>query len=334
MFCINKKLIGHNNPVYVIAELGINYNGNVDIALKMVEEASRSGADAVKLQIITADKSYTADSASYSIFKKNELPLSEWRKIVEFGKVLGIDVFSTFVNTFDLAYVEELNLPAIKISSTNITNFPLLEAIARTGKPVIMSTGMGYLSEVDEAVRFMENKGQQQIAILHCTSLYPTPSENVHLRAIQTLAAVFPRYPIGYSDHTMGISCGIGAVACGASIIEKHFTLDRKMDGPDHHFSATPKDFSRLVQAIREIELALGSPEKRPTPDEIPLRDQLQRSLVAVVDIAEGEPLDAEKIIPKRSPIKGIAPQYFHIVAGRIARKPIPKDTPITWDLI
>lgn len=334
MVVINNRPIGGDNPTYIIAEMGINYNGSLDIALKMVEEAAMSGVDAVKLQIITADKSYAKGSNSRSIFKGVELELREWGIIVDKAKNLGIDVFSTFVNPYDLEYARKLDLPAIKISSTNLTNFPLLEAIATLKKPVIMSTGMSYISEVDEAVRFLEERNQKQIGILQCTALYPTPAKDVNLRSIETLSKAFPMYPVGFSDHTLGINCAIASVTMGAKIIEKHFTLDQKMEGPDHHFSATPEELKALVKGIREIELALGSSGKKPVEDEIPLREKLQRSLVAVEDIQEGSILIRENLIVKRSKAGGIPPKYLNIVVGRRVKKKILKDEAITWDVI
>jgi N-acetylneuraminate synthase/N,N'-diacetyllegionaminate synthase len=243
-------------------------------------------------------------------------------------------VFSTIVNPYDIQYVEQFELPAIKISSTSITNFPLLEKIGRLNKPVIMSTGMAFLSEVDEAVRYLEKQGQPKLGLLHCTSLYPTPPEHLNLKAIQMLQSAFPDYTIGFSDHTVGYHCAVAAVACGARIIEKHFTIDKQMDGPDHYFSATPGDLKTLVQAIREVESALGSTRKQLAPEELFLREEFQRSLVAAVPIKGGQRIELGMLTPKRTPVKGIEPKYLGIVCGRCARADIPKDAPITWDLI
>ncbi|MEE1550225.1 MAG: N-acetylneuraminate synthase family protein [Nitrospinaceae bacterium] len=334
MLTIDNRNIGEDRPTYVIAEIGINYNGSYNIAEQLVTSAAECGVDAVKLQIITAEKSYTPDSISHSIFKKNELSPEEWQGLVKLARNLELTVFATFVNANDLKSAEPLELPAIKISSTNITNFPLLKAIARLGKPVILSTGMGYLSEVDEAVRYLEERGLRKLGILHCSSLYPAAPENLNLRAIQTLKMAYPEYPIGFSDHTMGIHCTVAAVVCGAAIIEKHFSLDRDMDGPDHHFSATPQELKTLVAALREVEAALGSTRKHPVSGELQLRKQFQRSLVAAVDIKQGQRLESEMLIPKRSPNKGIAPKHLDIVCGRRVRSNVSKDSPLTWDHI
>ena len=334
MIKINNREIGGDNPTYIIAEMGINHNGSFDIAMKMVKEAAKCGVDAIKVQIISAGESYTRKSKSYSIFKKVELKFEEWRMLVNRARELGIDIFSTFVNTVDLEHAKELDLPAIKISSTNLTNFPLLEAVAKLKKPVLISTGMCYLSEVDEAIRFLEEKGQGQIGILQCTSLYPTYPKDVNLLAIQTLTRAFSKYTVGFSDHTIGINCAVASVAIGGKIIEKHFTLDRNMEGPDHHFSATVEELTALVKAVREVEIALGSSIKKPVHNEILTRERFQRNLVAAQDIKEGDILSYEKICVKRSEIKGVSPKDLKVIIGRHARKNIVKDEAVTWDAI
>ena len=233
MFLINNREIGGENPTYIIAEMGINHNGSLDIAMKMVKEAAKCGVDAIKVQIVDADRSYTKNSESYSIFKSVELKIDEWGKIVKLAKKLNLDIFASFTQPEDVKIAEQLDLPAIKVSSSNITNFPFLKAVAKVGKPLFLSTGLGYLSEVDEAVRYLEENGNKQIGILQCTSLYPTEHKDVNLLVIKTLQKAFP-YPIGFSDHTKGICSAIASVALGAKIIEKHFALDRSMQGPDH----------------------------------------------------------------------------------------------------
>jgi len=330
---INNREIGGDNPTYVIAEMGVNHNGRLDVALEMVEEAAKCGVDALKVQIVDADRSYTRDSESHSLFKSVELKINEWEKIVKLAKKLNLDIFASFSQPKDVKIAEQLALPAIKVSSSNITNFPFLKAVAKTGKPLFLSTGLSYLSEVDEAVRYLEENGNKQIGILQCTSLYPTEHKDVNLLAIKTLQKSFP-YPIGFSDHTLGVSCAIASVALGAKIIEKHFTLDRSMQGPDHKFSATPEELSQMVKSIREVELSMGFSIKRPVADEISLRERLLRSIVVVRNIEKGEILTEDKISIKRSDEKGLEPRYFEIVLGRKARKNIPKDKPITFETI
>ncbi len=333
MIKINNREIGGDSPTYIIAEMGINHNGSLDIAMKMIKEAAKCGVDAVKVQIVDADKSYTKDSESHSLFKSVELKIKEWEVIVRLAEKLNIDIFASFSQPKDVKIAEKLALPAIKVSSSNITNFPFLKAVAKTGKPLFLSTGLSYLSEVDEAVRYLEENGNKQIGILQCTSLYPTEHKDVNLLAIKTLQKSFP-YPIGFSDHTLGVSCAIASVALGAKIIEKHFTLDRSMQGPDHKFSATPEELSQMVKSIREVELSMGFSIKRPVADEISLREKLLRSIVVVRNIEKGEILTEDKISIKRSDEKGLEPRYFEIVLGRKARKNIPKDKPVTFESI
>ena len=196
-----------------------------------------------------------------------------------------------------------------------------------------MSTGLSYLSEIDEAIRFLERNNNKQIGLLQCTALYPTIPEYVNLNVIKTLKRAYP-YPVGYSDHTIGNSCAIASVALGASIIEKHFTLDKSMEGPDHHFSATPEELRVLVKAVREVESSLGSYVKHPVPDEIPQREVMQRKLVAAKDIGEGEVITNESVLLKRSSLEGFTSKYYDLVIGRKAKKHISVDTPITFDLI
>ena len=333
MIVFNNREIGGENPAYIIAEMGVNHNGRLDVALEMVEEAVKCGVDALKVQIVDADRSYTKNSESYSIFKRVELKIDEWGEIVKLAKKLSLDIFASFSQPKDVRIAEQLALPAIKVSSGNITNFPFLKAVAKTGKPLFLSTGLSYLSEVDEAVRYLEENGNKQIGILQCTSLYPTEHKDVNLLAIKTLQKSFP-YPIGFSDHTLGVSCAIASVALGAKIIEKHFTLDKSMQGPDHKFSATPEELAQMVKSIREVELSMGFSMKRPVADEISLREKLRRSIVVVRNIEKGEILTEDKISIKRSDEKGLEPRYFEIVLGRKARKNIPKDKPITFESI
>ncbi len=333
MITINNREIGGNNPAYIVAEMGVNHNGRLDVALEMVEEAAKCGVDALKVQIVDADRSYTKNSESYSIFKRVELKIKEWEVIVRLAEKLNIDIFASFSQPKDVKIAEQLALPAIKVSSSNITNFPFLKAVAKVGKPLFLSTGLSYLSEVDEAVRYLEENGNKQIGILQCTSLYPTEHKDVNLLAIKTLQKSFP-YPIGFSDHTLGVSCAIASVALGAKIIEKHFTLDKSMQGPDHKFSATPEELSQMVKSIREVELSMGFSIKRPVADEISLREKLQRSIVVVRNIEKGDILTEDKISIKRSDEKGLEPRYFEIVLGRKARKNIPKDKPVTFESI
>lgn len=333
MLEINNRLIGEGAPTYIIAEMGINHNGNVDTAMEMVKAASDSGVDAVKVQIVNADESYVKSSESYSIFKKVELAFKEWEHLVGYANQLKLSIFASFAQPVDVDLIEQLDLPAIKISSSNLTNYPLMEALAQLNKPILISTGLSYLSEVDEAVRFLEDCGQRALGILQCTALYPAQPSDIHLRGIQTICQAFPNYPVGFSDHTLGNTCAIAAVALGARILEKHFTLNTQMKGHDHHFSATPEELKALVNAVREVESALGSPTKRPVTAELPLRDSLQRSLVAKTKIKMGEVYTKENVAIKRSNLKGLPSRFCELLLGRTAKKDLQEDEPITWEV-
>lgn len=329
---LGNKRIGDEHPVYIIAEIGINHNGDINTAQALVKAASDVGVDAVKFQIITPERCYVKKSESYEIFKKIQLNKIAWKKIMTYAEDLNIDFFATFGSPKDIVAFSDFNIPILKISSTNVTNFHLLDTIAEQRKPVIISTGTCFLSEVKEAVRFLEEKGLKQIAILQCTSLYPTSSEDVNLNVITTLKKVFPHYPVGFSDHTKGIHCAIASVALGAQLIEKHFTLDNKMHGSDHHFSMTPREMKRLVYGVREVESALGTPEKRPVPKEISLRNKLHRSIVALKDIKAGDRFTKDIVGVKRSTVAGLPPKFLKLVFGRIAKKDFAQDDPITFD--
>jgi len=333
-FAIGNKMIGLGYPVFVIAEIGVNHNGSVDIARRMIDAAVEAGADAVKVQIITAGKSYTRLHPSYEIFREMELKPLEWDSLIRYAEERGVRFISTFVNVTDLSYATRYSLPAIKVSSTNVTNFPLLKAIAKERVPVILSTGMSYLSEVDEAVRFLQSNDVTEVAILHCTSEYPTPASEVNLNAMRTLGTSFPHSVIGFSDHTRGVECAVAAVAMGARILEKHYTLDRGMEGPDHHFSSTPDELKRLVQSVHNVEKAFGNPRKLPTANELLMRKTYQRSITAACDISKGEKISLDMIAVKRAHSPGILPRDIDVVVGRVSRCDIPEDEVITWEKI
>lgn len=325
---IRRRRIGPGYPAYVIAEIGINHNGRPDLALKMIKEARRCGADAVKVQIVDAARSYTKDSASYPIFKRIEFSSKEWERIVRCANKSGIDIFASFGHPEAIRLIKLFDFPAVKVSSSNLTNRPLLKAMAGLRKPVILATGLSYLKEVEEAVRFLEQLGRKELAILQCTSLYPAPFKDMNLRVMTTLSAAFG-YPVGLSDHSRGTVCAVAAVALGAQIIEKHFTLDKTLPGPDHHFSADPRELTELVQAVRQAQAALGSADKKPVAAELPLRPKLRRSLVAARDIRTGELLSKKNVAVKRSARKGLGPEYYERILGKRAGKPIPQDAPI-----
>ncbi|MDO8662365.1 MAG: N-acetylneuraminate synthase family protein [Candidatus Omnitrophota bacterium] len=327
---INGHQVGPDFPVYIIAEIGINHNGCLSTALEMVRVAKSAGADAVKVQILTADRCYSRNSPSYAIFKKAELTHDDWRLVFKEAQLIGIDCFATFVDVADLKDFSDLVKPAVKISSSCITNMPLLEYVAKLGVPVLVSSGMSDLEEVREAVRVLRAGGQKDIALFHCTSLYPAPIEALNLRAIRTIASEFSDIPVGYSDHSAGIMASVLSVALGSVLVEKHFTLNKQMEGPDHHFSADPQEMIELVTAIRSAAAALGRAEKAPDSQEVAARGHLRRTIVALRDISAGEALTPENTGLKRCGSIGLAPGELANVLGRVLRSSIKRDDPIT----
>lgn len=331
---INGRKIGAGYPVYIIVEIGINHNGSLELAFDMIRAAKQSGADAVKFQILTADRCYTRQSPSYEIFRKIEFKKFEWKIIFDLASSLGIDCFATFVDRRDIVDFSEFTAPAVKVSSSNVTNIPLLESIAQLGVPVLLSSGMSEMSELKEAVDTLRAQGQKEIAIFQCTSLYPAPLNSLNLRAIGMLRTEFPDCPIGFSDHSQGILGALTSVALGATLIEKHFTIDRALEGPDQYFSSNPREMTELVIAVREVEAALGSSVKAPTSEERAVRGRFRRSIVALRNISSGEILSEENIGLKRSNIFGLEPKHYRAVLGRKVKLPLKIDMPLQVEMV
>lgn len=346
---------------YVIAEAGVNHNGSLDLALKLVDAAAEAGADAVKFQTFKADRltARHAPKAAYQdrtvgttssqleMIRKLELGLDEHRRIREHCTHTGITFLSTPFDVESLAFLIELRVERLKLSSGDVTNLPLLRAIGATRLPCILSTGMATLADVEGALgalasgalatpertmpwaeAFRDDRGQHylrdHVTLLHCTTEYPAPLSDVNLRAMDTLAAAFG-LPVGYSDHTEGIVVPVAAVARGATLVEKHFTLDRKLEGPDHAASLEPGELKAMVRAIREVEEALGSPRKIPSASEARNVAAARRSLVAARPIAKGEQFTPENLAVKR-PGTGISPMRMDELVGRTADRDFAED--------
>jgi len=331
---INGRKIGQGYPVYIIAEIGINHNGSLELAFDMVRAAKQSGVDAVKFQILTAERCYTKQSHSYEIFKKIEFKKFEWKMIFDLARSLNIDCFATFVDCLDIVDFHEFTELAVKVSSSNVTNIPLLENIAKIGVPVLLSSGMSELSELKEAINVLRSHGQREIAIFQCTSLYPAPLDSLNLRSIGTLKVGFPDCPIGFSDHSQGILGALTSVALGATLIEKHFTIDRTLEGLDQHFSSNPCEMKELVTAVRGVEVALGSSVKVPTLEESAVRARFRRTIVALKNISPGEILSDENIGLKRSDIFGLEPKYYRSVLGRKVKLPLTIDMSLQAEMV
>lgn len=324
-----------NKRVFVIAEAGINHNARLDYALQLVDEAVNAQADAVKFQAAIPDLVATeaAEKTKYQrqntgssesqleMIRNAVLPLSEFQVIANYCRKKNIVFFATAFDAVSLQFLHDLDIPYHKVPSGDITNVPYLRQIGSYKKPVILSTGMCSMSEIQFALDTLEVAGadRQKVTVLHCNTAYPTPMQDVHLRAMCQIRSEF-NVDVGYSDHTLGISVSLAAVALGATIIEKHLTLDKDMSGPDHRASLEPKEFAELVRGIREVEAALGSESKRPSPSEEANSILVRRSLVAARPIKKGEVFTPENLIAKR-PGTGIPPTAWDHVLGRKAKK-------------
>jgi N-acetylneuraminate synthase/N,N'-diacetyllegionaminate synthase len=333
--------IGPSRPVFIIAEAGVNHNGDIGLGKGLIDIAAEAGADAVKFQTFKADRvvSLMAPKAEYQIQTTNPMESQlEMLKHLELSQEAHWELKShcqqrnlLFISSpFDeqgADFLEQLGVPLFKIGSGEITNWPFLEYVARKGKPIILSTGMCYLSEVDEAVRVIEGAGCDQLVLLHCTSSYPADPAEANLRAIQAMAAAF-HLPVGYSDHTLGIEVALAAVALGACVIEKHFTLDRNLPGPDHRASLQPDELKALVRGLRTVEAALGHGHKEPAASEANTIPVARRSIVASRDIPAGTTLTEELIVIRR-PGNGLSPKMIRQLLGAITQVDLKAGQPI-----
>ena len=335
-----------SDKVFVIAEAGINHNGDIKLARQLIEVAAEAGADAVKFQTFKAERLVTpsAPKADYQLqttdvgesqlemLRHLELSTEAYQELISYCQDQKILFLSTPFDEESADFLDELGVVALKISSGEITNLPFLAHIARKNKPMIISTGMAYLGEVETAVRTIEETGNQDLILLHCLSNYPADPGEVNLRAMQTLTTAFG-LPVGYSDHTQGIEVAIAAVALGACVLEKHFTLDRNLPGPDHHASLEPDELTKLVRSIRTVEKAMGHGRKEPAASEANTAAVARKSLVAVLDIPAGSNLREELITIKR-PGTGLPPLAWPYLVGRTVRKDIPAGTLLSLDML
>jgi pseudaminic acid synthase len=341
---IENRRIGPGHPVYIIAELSANHHQSYDEAVKLLWAAKECGVDAVKLQTYTPDSiTINVDSAVFRHQKEslwsNELlydlyqkayMLWEWQpKLKSLAHELGITLFSSPFDPTAVDFLETLNVPAYKIASFELVDIPLIRKAAATGKPLIISTGMGTLAEIEEAVNAVEQAGGKELALLKCTSAYPSPAREMNLRTIPDLQRRFG-LPVGLSDHTLGVSVAVASVALGANIIEKHLTLSRSEPGPDSAFSLEPGEFKSLVGAVREVEQALGEIHYEPTEKETESR-RFRRSLFVVADIQAGELLTEQNVRSIR-PSVGLHPRHYQEVLGRRAKRFLAKGTPLAWE--
>ena len=342
-FRLGQREIGGGAPCYVVAEISANHNQQLGRAVEIIRQAKRAGADAVKLQTYTADTLTIASDRSYFQIRGDSLwagrtlhdlyaeAFTPWEWHAELFRVAadeGIDCFSTPFDPTAVDLLESLGAPAHKVASFEIVDIPLLEAIGRTGKPVIMSTGMASLVEIEEAVDALRRSGARQIALLKCTSAYPAPPESMNLRTIPDLQERF-RTVVGLSDHTLGSVVSCAAVVLGAAIIEKHLTLCRQDGGPDAAFSMEPDEFAAMVRGVRQTEHALGTVSYACTPDEAK-NLAFRRSLFVVEDIRAGEPFTEQNVRSIR-PGHGLHPRHLREVIGCAAVSDVPRGTPLSW---
>lgn len=331
----------NSSGCFVIAEAGVNHNGSLELALRLVDEAVKAKVDAVKFQTFNAEKLVSknaikaeyqvqntgSNESQYAMLKKLELSYNDFRTIKEYCDKSNIQFLSTAFDQDSVDFLFDLGMRIFKIPSGEITNYPYLVKIAKTGCPIILSTGMATLNEVREAVELLQKNGAEEITVLHCTTEYPAPYNEVNLRAMHTMSEELS-LPVGYSDHTNGIEIPVAAVALGAKVIEKHFTLDRNLPGPDHVSSLDPSELGKMMIAIRNVESSLGDGEKRPTPSELKNLSVARKSIVASKPIKVGQLFTEENLSCKR-PGDGISPMKWEEVLGIAATQDFDVDEKI-----
>lgn len=342
---IKNKKVGENSPVFIIAEAGSNHNRDLNQAKKLIEVAAEVEADAVKFQTYSAETLYSKKTPNpeylegkmeqnsvWDLIKDIELP-REWQgELADYCRSHGLIFLSTPFDYDAIRELEELNMAAYKIASFEIVDLPFLKEIAKTKKPIILSTGMASLGDIEDALNAIREVGGNEIALLHCAINYPPPFEDLNLKALKTLKQAF-RVPVGYSDHTMSVIVPSVCVALGACIIEKHFTLARSLKGPDHKFALEPQELKEMIKNIRETEKALGTPLKIMPESEKNLYKLARRSIIAKKKILKGDVIKEADLIIKR-PGYGISPKFLKEVIGRKAKEDIEEDDIIMWDKI
>ena len=343
---VGGRVIGAGAPVFIVAEAGVNHNGDLELARRLVDAAAAASADAVKFQTFRTETlvSRAAPKAAYQrettgagegqgeMLRRLELGAEEHRRLVEHCAKRGILFFSAPFDEGSADLLEALGVAVYKVPSGEITNLPLLRHVASKRRPIILSTGMSTLDDVERAVAAIREAGDPGLGLLHCLSAYPAPVAEVNLRAMDTLRDRFG-CPVGFSDHTLGIEIALAAVARGATIIEKHLTLDKSLPGPDHRASLDPGEFAELVRCVRSVEAALGDGRKRPMPSEVDTAAVARKSLVAARAIKAGEVLSGETVAIKR-PGTGIAPADLDRALGRRVRRDLAADEVIVWEAL
>jgi N,N'-diacetyllegionaminate synthase len=338
---IGQQVIGTGSQVFVVAEIGINHDGSVSQAQKLIDAAAASGADAVKFQSYRVDRLLIPSrdryaqqgeggESAYQMLRRCELSWEAQEKLKKHADERGILFLSTPFDEDSADFLDSLGVPVFKIASSDLTHVPLLRHVASKGKPILLSTGMSFLSEVADALHTLRSAGAREILLMHCISAYPVLPQHMNLRALQTLQSYF-ELSVGLSDHSEGILLSLVAVALGAVLLEKHFTLDKNASGPDHKASIDPHDLKQLVECLRNVEASLGDGRKRPSDIEEENRLFGRRSIVAAVDIRAQETIAPWMLAFKR-PGSGLEPRYHEKVIGMTARRNIGKDTILQWE--
>lgn len=336
------KLIREKEPCFIIAEAGVNHNGNIELAKKLVDIAKEADVDAVKFQTFHAEElviskskkanyQYRAkEKTQYEMLKNLELSFDEFRELKKYCDNRSIEFISTPYDIRSVEFLNKIGVKRFKVASADLINKPLIEAIVKTKKQIILSTGMATLGEIERTISLLYGSGNENIIILHCTTSYPTSYDQVNMNVLHTLKEAFG-LPVGYSDHTLGVEVPIMAVSMGAKVIEKHFTLDRTMEGPDHFASLEPDELKKMVKAIRNVEKAFGIKRKEITDNEKKNIFYMRRSIHVSVDIKKADIMKDNNIKITR-PFDGIEPWFVDIISGKKVKNNIKKDNPIRWE--
>lgn len=342
---IDDRPVGPGQPCFIMAEIGVNHNGDPEIAHRMVDAVAAAGANCVKFQTFSAeefcndpDDTYEYESqgrmvreSMLEMFRRLELKREEFAKLFAHARERNLIPLSTGTDRAAIDLLDSLGCGAFKIGSDDLVYTPFLDYVARKGRPVILSTGMAEAADVARAVNAVAGAGNRQLVLLHCVSLYPTPDDSVNLNKMQTLRAAYG-CPVGFSDHSFGITAALGAVALGAAALEKHFTLDRGMPGPDHRFSADPAELTAFVRETRRLERSLGDARLVPAPGEAEMALLAHRSIVARVDLAEGHVLSEDDLAFRR-PGTGLKAYEMDRLLGRRLRCAVPANTQLAFEM-
>ena len=344
---IKGKVVGDGKPCYILAEAGCNHNADINIAKKLIDISVEAQADGIKFQTYKAENMYSKktpmmkhfkerlsvgnDATMYDLIKMTELPYEMHKPIAGYCLEKEIPFLSTPFGEDDVDFLDKFDVPAYKIASFEMTHFPLIKKVAGKGKPVILSTGMSTLGDIEKVLTIINGEGNDQVILLHCVSNYPAKPEDYNLKVIQTLKSAFG-YPVGLSDHTPGVEVPKIAFALGANLIEKHITIDQDLPGPDHYFSLTPDELKELVKVRNGIEEMLGNPQKRCTEAEKSMKYIGRRSLVAAKDIPAGATITEDCLAVKR-PGYGLNPELMKSLIGGVAARDIEYDEPLTWNM-